>query len=370
MIAYVNPPSSVRAAGLVSRGASMEMEGHVVASLGDVDDDGVSDLVAWKTETQGWSSTSVVSVYRLHSDADPQEVARVDVPGAPQIPEDAQVLVGDIDPSLPGREIVVGGANLSGAAGRLCALGGLADGPLEVIADFAPLLRAAGREPFTIAVGDVVPDHEYAGQEIVVGGRAGRVYVFGLQHGRPQLIHAIRAFPDSAATSARRLAVGDLIPDRRGDEIAVGDDGTTGDGNVRIFDGNTRRPLLEFQAFPDQVTDGVELWIGDVFPDVPGEELIVGEGSAGGGLRVFSLASGSPRHLVDVPDPQQRATCLRDHVALGQFFVDRPGLNLAVAQSDASVPVQIFSFDSTDSYVDELQLPQGSGTISAIAGPK
>jgi len=183
-------------------------------------------------------------------------------------------------------------------------------------------------------------------------------------------VQAIRAFPSSPDSSARRLAVGNLFPDRPGDQIAVGDDGTMGDGVVRIFDATTRSELLEFEAFPaSEVPEGVELWIGDVLPDSPGSELIVGQGSAGGELRVFSLASGVPRHLLDVPDAQQRTTGLQDHVALGHFFPGRPGMHLAVGQYDAAVPVQMFSLTAESGYLEShVSLTGETGTINAIVG--
>jgi len=370
MIAYPDAPNSSAAAGLVPRAVSVGVDGQVAVGLGDVDGDGASELIVWRTESQGSGEGNVLSVYRLAPDLDPQEVAQATLPGPPGVPGDAKILVGDVAPDLPGNEIVASGKDLVGGEARLCVLGGMANGQVQLIADFEPLLRAAGRDPFTVAVGDVLPESGRPGQEIIVGGRAGRVYVFGLDHGQPRLVSAIRAFAESPGSSARRLAVGDLLPDRAGEEIAVGDDGTLGDGMVRIFDASSRTELLEFAAFPAaEVPEGVELWIGDVVPDSPGSELIVGQGSAGGELRVFSLASGVPRHLLDVPGAQQRATSLQDHVALGHFFPGRPGVDLAVGQHDATLPVQMFSLSAESGYLEsQVSLSDETGTINAIVG--
>ena len=197
---------------------------------------------------------------------------------------------------------------------------------------------------------DVAP----AAENIVVGDRRGAVYVWSVYAGHPQLLRRFAAFPDSPHRSARQLAVGDVIPQRPGDEIVVADDGTCKDGLVRVFDGRSGTPVVEFAAFEaGQAPAGVEVWVADVIGALPGAEVIVGQGQAGGLVRVFSVTDDGAKHVLDVPDPYHRTTSLPQLLAVGALLSDFPGYQLALAQSDPSFPVQLFSLNADGTSVAE-----------------
>ena len=202
-----------------------------------------------------------------------------------------------------------------------------------------------------------------------MGGQRGRVYAVGLTAGRASILSVLRAFPDRPLATAQRLAVGDVIPDNPGDEVVVGDDGTVGDGLVRIFDGRTQRALAEFEAFsPGMAPGGVELWIGDVIADLPGAELIVGQGPAGGSLRIFTVAFGVPTYVLSVPDPLSRTAILHGQLATGNLLPDLDGNEIALAQGDSSIPVQVFNFNADRNHqAATLQLPAEMEAVTAIA---
>jgi hypothetical protein len=164
------------------------------------------------------------------------------------------------------------------------------------------------------------------------------------------------------------MAVGDLIPTRAGAEIVVGDDGTSADGLVRLFDVRAGEAVIEFQAFvPAEAPSGVELWVADVLSTSAGDELLVGQGPAGGGVRIFSLASGAPVRLFDLPDPWQRATSLRQHLAVGELLPELPGNEIVVAQSDPRLPVEVFNMNmATAQWRTTLPGPGGEGSVTAV----
>ncbi len=274
----------------------------------------------------------------------------------------------NVDPSLSGSEIILGTDEPRRGRTRLGIFGVSSDGTLQRLCEFYAMggsglnHRSAG---FT--VGDVLPDTQHAGKEIVAGGRNGAIRIYGFDHGGLSLIRRLNAFPDPPQTSAERLAAGHLLPNIAGDEIAVGDDGTRGDGNVRILDPESGMLLLEFAAFAaGEAPDGVELWAGDILPAYPGDELIVGQGAAGGQLRVFSFASGVPMQVAAVPT-LQRSTTMLHQVGIGDPLPEIPGRMLAIAQSAPLLPIQLVRFDAASvPLVQSVAAPAGNGVVSAV----
>ena len=339
---------------------SMHADGSLAAAFVN---DGVdtTDLVIWKTLDPSQQPSSVLEIYQLKGDLPPRRVGYAELSASAGPTVNPTVLVGDIDPAFPGSEVVVVGGDSQGRRARVCVFGGTSEAGLHLLSDFTMPRRAMGDEPSVPMIGDVVADSRHAGPELVMGGRRGRVYAVGLDHGEPTLLSVLRAFPDRLQASAQKLAVGDLIPDNPGDEIVVGDDGTVGDGLVRIFDSRTQRALMEFQAFPvGSAPAGVELWVGDVMGAFPGAELIVGQGAAGGRLSVFTLASGAPTHILDVPDPLQRNTTLHGHLAIGNLLSGLDGNEIAIAQGDPRIPVQIFNLDVDRNHAAAAVQPSGA----------
>jgi len=147
-----------------------------------------------------------------------------------------------------------------------------------------------------------------------------------------------------------------------------------------VFDGRSGTPVMEFAAFAvGQAPAGVEVWVADVIGSLPGAEVIVGQGRAGGVLRVFSITDDGANHVLDVPDPYHRTTSLRQHLAVGALIPDFPGYQLALAQSDPSFPVQVFVLaedgastidDFSALAPDEASAAGADGTVDAIAADR
>jgi len=368
-IQYVDTGSR-RASGTASASEwSVPAEGELVAAFARDGSQEGTDLVVWKKGETEHGPQRSVGVYRIVPDRAPRQVAEVELPRLGGGTRSPTVLVGDVDPLSSGAEIVVGGPDSSGRGTLVCVLGGLAEGQLDLLSDFHLSRRMLGRGSGPLAIGDVLPDDEHTGMEIVAGGSRGYVRVLGLDHGRPVVLRRLRAFPDRPRASTARLAVGALIPTRPGAEIVVGDDGTIADGLVRLFDVRAGEPVMEFQAFmPTEAPSGVELWVADVLASAPGDELIVSQGPAGGGVRIFSLASGAPVRLNDLPDPWQRGTALRQHLAIGELLPDLPGNEIVVAQSDPRLPVEVFNMNmGTAGWRTTLPGPGGEGSVTAVA---
>jgi len=365
MVHYFDAQDASGRRSLAASDFEMQAEGPFAAALGNVAGDGSDGLAVWKTADSQAATGSTLEVYRLGTNATLESLASCTVPVAHGWPADAAVLVGDIDPSTPADEIVLGGSG-----NRLLVFGRAADGGLRSLGAFSPEPRGAvSRGPVTFALAHAVPATERPGLQIVAGNARGRVYVFGLERGRIARLAFFNAFPGVPTVSASRLAVGDLLPNNPGDEIAVGDDGTRGDGLVRVFDGRTGNLLVEFEAFnPGEAPDGVQLWVGDVVSWLPGAELIVGQGRAGGLLRVITMWSGVPVHVADVPDPLHRSSSLQSYLAIGPLIPGSPDLQVAVAQPDGGVPVQVFDMNARNPQLwNSVTVSDASETVGAIA---
>ncbi len=343
----------------------------VVAAIGDLDGDGVGEMVVGQVDG-GADHQDGMEIYRLEPDAPPARLSEFAAFSGAAVSGSSNFVLGDVDPSSTGDEIVIAEDGSRGRAARVRVIGGMADGAPRQLAEFRALRRQlADRHPLRLAVGRLLVDPQHPGEQIVVGDRQGRLHIFGLDRGHARRLGIISAFPDAPVTCAYRLAVGDILADRAGDEIAVGDDGSRGDGLVRIIDPRTGEIALEFLAFsPGEAPDGVQLWVADVSDAYPGAEIIVGQGDSGGELRVFSIAGGKPVHVTDIPDMINRSTSLLEHIAIGELEPDMPGREIAVAQLDPSVPVQVFHVGYDQALlVDQAQpfADDSSGTIGAVA---
>lgn len=353
----------------------------LAVALGDVDGDGVSELIIGHNAGMGQPPSNRVDVYRIGPERTPELLGAFAAFDGSHAANSNNLGVGDVDSSVGGDEIVVAEDGRRRRASQVRVFGGFAEGQPRLLCEFPAVRpRSSARQPLAFALGHVVPDAAYPGENIVTGDARGSVYVWNVYAGRPQLLRRFAAFPDSPRRSARQLAVGDVIPQRPGDEIVVADDGTYKDGLVRVFDGRSGTPVMEFAAFEaGQAAAGVEVWVADVIGSLPGAEVIVGQGRAGGVLRVFSVTDDGANHVLDVPDPYHRTTSLRQHLAVGALLPDFPGYQLALAQSDPSFPVQVFVLaedgastidDFSALAPDEASAAGAGGTVDTIAADR
>lgn len=338
-------------------------------AIGDVDGDGQPEVVIGEAGSNPRQRRDRIEIYTIRPGEPPSLLGRLAAFNRSTISGSANLAVADVDPSEPGDEIIVGEDGSRRRASRLRVFGGFGTGLPRLLGQFRAVRGRAGtREPLTFAAGRVFADGEDGPKQIVVGDARGAVSVFRIERGRATRAAQMSAFPDPPRTSARRLAVGDLLADRPGDEVVVGDDGTRGDALVRVLDPQSGSILLELTAFePGEARDGLELWVADVFPSSPGSELIVGQGSAGGNLRVFTLGGDTPRQLSELPDPDGRTTILRAHLGVGALFPGDAARQLLIAQPDSSLPIEVYSAQEFHlESIGQIEAPSG-GQIGGIA---
>lgn len=344
--------------------AAIEMPaGRVaLASLGFADGgNGAPDLVLWSGGDD--RSAPTLDVVRL-TESSSQVIASTRLPRSMTIGERSQLVMADVVPNVAGEEIILTAEVRHGQGTRLSVYGGAPHGQLRLLRSLYTLGRAAGRRVATaFAVADVVPGHP--GPEIVAGGREGWVLTYGIERRRLRHLRTFNAFPETPGCSASRLAAGDLIPSRPGDEVVIGDDGTRGDARVRIFDGDGRL-ATEFRAFSGDATAGIEVWVGDIVPALPGAELLVGQGPAGGHIRVFSVQSGNALPVTDVPFT--RTTSLQRHLTVADLLPGLPGLEVAVAQADSDQPIRILNFASGSGQLAAQLLSDDPDPVAGIFG--
>ncbi|HEX7409812.1 MAG TPA: hypothetical protein VF515_19450 [Candidatus Binatia bacterium] len=349
-------------------GSGSSQSAPLATASGDIEGNGASDLVVGQSVRYGQGPRDGVEVYRIVSGLEPELLAHLAAFDNTGTSNSGNLAAGDVDPSEPGDEIVVGEDGSCRRAARLRIFGGLASGNLHLLHELRALpSRSATRQPVSFVLGNVFPDADHPGQEIVVGGGKGDVYVYGVSNGRAVRLQRFLAFPDRPHTSAHKIAVGDVLADNPGEEIIVADDGRRQDGLVRVFDGRTGKRLLEFEAFErGQAPAGVELWAADTIAALPGAELIVGQGRAGGRIRVFTLAGGVPKLVLELPDPLHRATSLSRLLAIGHLVPDLDANQIAVAQADSQLPVQVFDVKADGADLLTSVNVSGDGQIGAI----
>ncbi|HUR77510.1 MAG TPA: S8 family serine peptidase [Acidimicrobiales bacterium] len=198
------------------------------------------------------------------------------------------VAVGDLDGNVNGQEIVTAAGPGGGPHVRVfsAAMNPLPVGFYAYGANF--------HGGVDVAVGDVIP--EIAGDEIVTGAGPGggpHVRVF-LANGTPAPGQAGDGFFAYGPTFSGgvSLAVGDVRPDVVGEEIITGA-ATSGGPHVRVFSANGTPLGGGFMAFVPAFTGGVSVAAGD-FDGVAGDEIVVAAGPGGGPhVRVFH-GDGSP----------------------------------------------------------------------------
>jgi hypothetical protein len=333
---------------IIASGSASSQSAPLATASGDIEGNGASDLVVGQSVRYGQGPRDGVEVYRVVPGQEPELLADLAAFDNTGTSNSGNLAVGDVDPSETGDEIVVGEDGSCRRAARIRIFGGLASGNLRLLHELRALpSRSAGRHPLSFVLGNVFPESDHPGQEIVVGGGKGDVYVYGISNGKAVRLQRFLAFPDRPRTSAHKIAVGDVLADNPGDEVVVGDDGSREDGLVRVFDGRTGTMLLEFEAFKRGLAPaGVELLAADVIPALPGAELIVAQGSVGGRIRVFTLAGGVPKLVLELPDPLHRATSLGRLMAIGHLMPDLDANQIAVAQADPQLPVQVFDVNA------------------------
>lgn len=357
------------------------MGGAIATTFGDVDDDGVSELIVSHEAADSRRPSLRVNVYRTRPDRSPTLVDLLTVSVGSSTASAGTLAVGNVDPFVAGDEIVIAGDGSRRRGASIRVFGGMADGRPQLLTSFPGeseprRTRLSADSPIAVVLGEVVRDADHPSYNIVVGDAHGSVSVWRVWNGRPELIGRFASFPDSPTSSAHHLGAGRLIPQMKGDQIVVADDGTRKDGLVRVFDGATGTPIVEFAAFgPDRAPFGVEVWVADVIGSLPGKELIVGQGRAGGTIEVFSVTEQQVRHVIDIPDLYHRKTSLPQQLAIGALIPDLPGNQVAVAQGDPTFPVQVFSLTedgaSTIGEIDALSGEAGAasavGRLDAIA---
>ena len=322
--------------------------GGLMATGIGMDTDGAAQVVVARAYADGSMGGDAVGLYRLPLDASGERTAQFSAFNGTGTPDEDGFVVGDVDASRPGPELVIAEAVTGHATARVRVFGDLATSRPRLLYTLRSLPNSATVSgPISVVIGDVVSGSGSPGLEIVVGDRRGRVCVYNVGRGRVNLLRCSAVFPDSPRTSALQLAAGNVLPGSADAEILVADDGTRGDAIVRVVAGRTGAILQDFRAFAGAQTVPLQLWIGDVLPGLAGPEVIVGGGPRGGSLRVFSFASGKARLVSDLPDPFGRGAVSRQLLTIGDFLPEAPGPEVAVAQSDATVPVEVYSFQGS-----------------------
>ena len=337
-----------------------------LVTIGDLGEDSVEDLIVAANGSDPQQPRDQLQIYRVAPNDDPQPMTAIRA--FPQSPSAgiSQLLVGDVDPDSPGAEVIVAD---DGAGGRASARVRILDGATldtqRPLGQFRTLRSRRARDGgFTLALGNVLAADE--GQQIIVGDAAGRVSVYSVGHWRAVRESRVSVFPESQYATAQRLTVGNVLTNHPGDEIIVGDNGARGDGLVRVLDGADGSVILEFTTFSgSSSTNGVQLWAGDVISNLPGAELIVGQGAGGGTLQVYSFTTGAPVHLFDISDPLPRRSSYKQNLAIGDLLPALPGDEVAIAQPDPSLPVQVFHLTESEAVLTNEIDPSDDGA-SAI----
>lgn len=195
----------------------------------------------------------------------------------------------------------------------------------------------------SVAVGEV--DGSSAGKEIITAaGPGGGPHVRYYSAQMNPLGGGFFAFP-TTFRGGLDLAVGDVLPDLAGNEIVVAA-GPGGGPHVRVFgaDGNpiAGAPGNGFFAYGSGFSGGVSVAVGDVRTDSPGDEIITGVFSGGGPHVRVTTATGVVLSEWYAFDPNFNGGIT---VAVGDFDAVS-GLDVAVAAGPTAGPhVKFFRGD-------------------------
>jgi hypothetical protein len=199
----------------------------------------------------------------------------------------------------------------------------------------------------TVAVGEL--DSNFAGQEIVTAaGPGGGPHVRVWSSAMNPLPTGFYAY-GANFHGGLDVAVGNVLPDSDGNEIVTGA-GPGGGPHVRTFLANGAPAPGQagdgFFAYGPTFTGGVSVAVGDVRPDIAGDEIVTGALSNGGPhVRVFT-ADGTPLGSGFMAFDQHFTGGVS--VAVGDFDSGNQGLEIAVAAGPGGGPhVRLFRADGT-----------------------
>ncbi len=244
--------------------------GGVRIALGDIDGDGISDMIV----APGTGGTNV----RVFNGAD-TALLRDFFAFGPTFQGGVYVAVGDVNGD--GRVDIIAGAGTGGTALRV-----FSGRTLQVLHDFAPF-----GDTFTggvrVASGDIDGDG-YA--EIVVGAGPGATPEVRVFDGRSGL--SVTSFLAYAPTFTGGIfvAAGDTDGDGRADIVTGADSG--GLPHVKVFRGHDQVEQASFLAYGPAFTGGVRVATSDI--DGDGDQDVVTGAGPGGSPQVNLYTGGAP----------------------------------------------------------------------------
>lgn len=370
-IHYLRPPRRSRRQTLVAfapDGAHSSQTAPIVPITGDIDGDGTQELVVGQGSDGERVISDHVAVYRVRNGHAPELLDEI-AAFARGSSGSANLMAADVDASVPGDEILVGEDGSQRRASLINVFGGLAEGRLRLLHSVRVVAsRIAEHHPLQFVTGEL--DAASAGHEIAVAQPNGYVSIHALSAAGDVRLERFQPFPDHPESGATSVAVGDVLPRVPGQELVVGTPGKRDTGLVRVFDAISGAQLAEISVFAaGSVRAAVSLWTADVIETLPGAELLVGQGPDGGEIVVYSFASGSARRLFQLPGALERRTALQRYLAVGDLIPNLAGVEVAVAQPDATIP--IFVYQLTAQGTKQLLSLRDStmGTIGAITAP-
>jgi hypothetical protein len=343
-IHFLRPPRRSREQTLVAFGADGAhsiRSAPIVPVTGDINGDGAQDLIVGQSAAGERVISDHIAVFKVSNGTAP--VLLDEVAAFPDASSGSgNLAVADVDSTVAGDEILVGADGSQRRASTIKVFGGLADGPLRLLHSMKVVAsRLSEHRPLQFATGDLAPD--VSGREIVVAQPNGYVSVHGLGHAPGTLMRRFNPFDDQVETDMPSIAIGDVLPGISGEELVVAIPGRRDTGLVRIFNAMTATALGEMSVFTSgTVRTAVSLWVADVIDTLPGAEIIVGQGPDGGELAVYSFATGSARRLFTLPGVMQRTSTAPGFLAIGDLIPNMAGLEVAIAQSDATVPIGVY----------------------------
>jgi Ca2+-binding RTX toxin-like protein len=268
-------------------------------------------------------------------------------------------------------------ANVTGGASRQAQVLGLQDAGRDI--DFraaadqrgsgagltAPPEPASGRSPAdapTVRASPHAPAGDGFADIVTATGPEGQIKIFDATTGveGPSFL----AFP--GFTGGVRVAGGDVDGDGRDDIIAAVGPGSGGNGQIRVFSGQTFEEISSFFAFPG-FSGGVNVATADVDGD-GSADIVVGAGAGGGSqVKVFDGASGG---LIDSFSAYGAGFNGGVYVAAGDFDGDGRA-EVVTAPETGPGTIRVFDFNGPTIRLVSRVTPFGAsfeGGISIAAG--